>query len=45
MGRIGGAFAMMMMRGFKMNCVYFNNNFERPDLHKSIEEFNKYLIS
>ncbi len=42
MGRIGACFALMMMRGFKMNCLYFDNT-GREDVEEKVAKYNKYL--
>jgi hydroxypyruvate reductase 1 len=41
-GRIGAAYARMMVEGHRMNLLYFNLS-GNPELEDSLESFNKYL--
>ncbi len=41
-GRIGSAYAKMMVQGFKMNCLYFAHGVN-SDLEESCRRFNRFL--
>tara|TARA_R110002049_G_scaffold1537_4_gene11880 strand:+ start:35554 stop:36681 length:1128 start_codon:yes stop_codon:yes gene_type:complete len=41
-GRIGSAFALMMIKAFQMNLIYFSNR-ENPDIENTINEYNNFL--
>ncbi len=43
-GRIGSAYALMMVRGFQMNLIYHGPR-RKPDLEGKISEFASYLRS
>lgn len=41
-GRIGSAYALMMIKAFQMNLIYFDNK-RNIELEKEIEAYNEYL--
>lgn len=43
-GRIGSAYALMMIQAFKMDLLYYSNNINK-DLEKNLEHYNEYLVN